>query len=140
MTAPVPLDDLHAATNQLLTAAWTLVAWVSDDDIVLATGADIPAEHDADQAVLAVHEAAAKIHAARLILAGQMDLLQATGAVAPIMRCGTCFWFKRTTGDTGPVNGICNALVGRSDVPEWARLASIAYRHESDDCGCWLST
>jgi len=81
MTTPDPIDDLHAATNQLLTAAWTLVAWVSDDDdLMLLTGADMPSEHDVDQAVLAVHEAAAKIHAARLTLAGQMDLLQATGA------------------------------------------------------------
>jgi hypothetical protein len=62
-----------------------------------------------------------------------------SGVLVPVdqivRRCGTCFWWKHT----GPGCGICKALVGRSDVPEWAWCAANSFRHENDVCGCWLS-
>lgn len=52
-----------------------------------------------------------------------------------IHQCGTCFWWKQT----GPECGICEALVGRTDVPEWAWRAANAFTHEAATCTCWCA-
>lgn len=46
-------------------------------------------------------------------------------------RCGTCKFWKRT----GPTSGICNALVGRIDVPPWAITAANSCTHRDDYSG-----
>ena len=48
-------------------------------------------------------------------------------------RCGTCAWWKRT----GPECGVCEALIGRADVPEWAWRAANSLKHKDANCNCW---
>ena len=117
-----------------------IIQWAADDGAVFATE-DLMLAHEAgieaqrvDRWIDAVGDWSRGESARARGMSNEAD---AGLAIEPIvMRCGTCFWWKRT----GPGCGICKALVGRSDVPEWAWSASNSFRHENDDCGCWLST